>query len=54
MAVQLQAGIAPPQGDGNAAEEVSSGGGGIGGAHSASDGTGYGSGDRNDVLCQLP
>ena len=28
MAVQPQAGIAPPQGDGDAAEEVSGGGGG--------------------------
>ena len=33
VAVQPQAGIASPQGDGNAAEEVSGGGGGVGGAH---------------------
>ena len=56
--VQPQAGIAPPQGDGDAAKEVSVGGvcvcvwGGVGGAHFASDGMAHGSGDRNDVLCQ--
>ena len=54
--VQPQAGIAPSQGDidGDVAEEVSGGGGVVGGAHSAGDGTAYGSGDRNDVLCQPP
>ena len=35
MAVQPQAGIASPQGNGSAAKEVSGGGKGVGGAHSA-------------------
>ena len=48
MAVQP----ASPQGNGNAAKEVSGGGGEIRGTHSVGDSAAHGTGDNNHVLSQ--